>query len=138
MQHLWKNWFIDNFYPLTDVVEKSDRKYTFKNFYYTEVPFHNELKSYILSLNTITVGTSYEVYHVHRWEQGSFFNEHVDSNKNRRWAYVCELKSSECGTSLLVEGIKTKEGLFDCTTLHEVPTIKEGVRISLTVFGLPA
>jgi len=48
---------------------------------------------------------------------------------------MSELQESTCKTKLLVENKPTIEGLFLSNVPHKVPTIKEGTRISLTVFG---
>lgn len=137
MKKEWKDWFISKLYPLTDTVNWQDRSYSYTNLPISQVPFHKDLLYYIQSLSSITQNTKYDLYHVHKWSEGDYFNEHADYNMHRKWAYVCELQSSECNTSLLVEGIPTKEGLFDSNTLHEVPKIQKGTRISLTVFGSP-
>jgi hypothetical protein len=136
MKKEWKEWFINQtrVYPSSGFYDWEDRRYTYLNLFKGEVPFHEELKEYIFS----KVGkkdTFYEVYHVHTWKVGDFFKEHKDNNFNRRWSYVCELQPSECDTTLLVEGNPLEEGVFDFNTKHEVPMIKKGVRISLTVFG---
>lgn len=135
MKQEWKDWFINNRLEEQTFVEYDDRRYQYTNFHITNVPFHKELQEYIFSLNEITKGTEYDVYHVHTWNEGDFFGEHIDNNFRRKWAYVCELQESECGTSLIVEGIDKKEGIFDSNTKHSVPTIQKGTRISLTVFG---
>lgn len=137
MKREWKEWFVQNSDLAGDVnqYDWEDRKYLYLNIHNDKVPFHEELKEYIFSLNTSNEETDYEIYHVHYWNEGDFFSEHIDNNFNRRWSYVCELQPSECGTSLLVEGKPIKEGLFDSNTKHEVPPIQKGTRISLTVFG---
>ena len=48
---------------------------------------------------------------------------------------MCELQESKCKTKLLVEDTKLEEGWFDVYTKHRVPTITDGERISLTIFG---
>lgn len=135
MKQEWKDWFINNRNVGQEKKEFNDRRYKFTNFHYTDVPFHNELKEYIFSITPITENTIYELYHVHTWSEGDYFGEHIDNNFRRKWSYVCELQASECNTSLLVEGKELKEGIFDSNTLHEVPMIKKGTRISLTIFG---
>lgn len=111
--------------------------YEYINIHKNLVPFHNDLFNYITSLDDITKQTNYDMYHIHYWNEGNYFVEHVDDNFNRKWAYVCELKPSECNTHLLVNGFPFLEGIFDSQTKHEVPKIKKGKRISLTVFGTP-
>lgn len=135
MKEEWKSWFITNRSINQENQKFNDRSYNFTNFQCKDVPFHDELKKYICSLNQITNNTLYTLYHVHTWDVGDYFSEHIDDNFRRKWAYVCELQSSECNTSLLVEGKEIKEGMFNSKTLHEVPKIKKGTRISLTVFG---
>lgn len=137
MNKEWKDWFILNRLEEQTRVERKDRKYEHTTLSIKDVPFHEELKKYIFSLSNLTKGTQYNYYHIHTWKEGDFFNEHVDNNNKRVWSYVCELKESECKTSLLVEGKKTKEGIFDCNTKHEIPIVTKGTRISLTVFGSP-
>lgn len=137
MKNEWKRWFIDGSDYTDDfgTYDMDDRKYLYLNIHKSRVPFHEELRDYIFSLNPSTEPTDYEVYHIHYWGEGDFFDEHIDNNFKRRWAYVCELEPSDCDTSLLVEGKPIKEGLFDSNTKHKVPQIQKGTRISLTVFG---
>ena len=136
MKQEWKEWFVNQTKQNSSSgdYDWEDRRYTYFNLFYTQVPFHEELKKYIFS-QVEEKETQYEVYHIHTWNEGDFFGEHIDNNFKRRWAYVCELQPSECNTSLLVEGKPLKEGLFDSNTKHEVPKIQKGTRISLTVFG---
>jgi len=115
--------------------EEKNRKYTFYNIAMEDVPFYKELNTYINSLHSFT-NTFFKWYHVHIWGEGDYFKQHTDNHVGRVWSYVCELKSSECNTSLLVDGKEVKEAIFDTKTVHEVPPIKKGTRISLTVFGL--
>lgn len=135
MQKQWVEWFNSLFNSQLILKEHSDRKYYFLNIDKSNVPFHTDLSTYILSLSSITAETEYSTYHLHKWEEGCFFNEHIDSRIGRKWAYVYELQAPICGTSLLVEGKPKKECLFSSNILHEVPTIQEGTRLSLTVFG---
>jgi len=136
MKQEWKDWFIKSRKTNQDVRLFQNRKYYYTNIPKSDVPFHNELKEYIFSLSDITDNTSYEIYHIHTWYENDYFGLHTDGHYNRKWAYVCELKPSECNTSLIVNGKEIKEGIFDTNTLHEIPPIKKGIRISLTVFGL--
>jgi hypothetical protein len=135
MKQEWKDWFIQNRDIKQEHKKFDDREYKFTNFYFKDVPFHEELKQHIYSLNAITKNTVYDLYHVHTWEEGFYFGEHIDNNFRRVWSYVCELQESECKTTLLAEGNEMKEGIFTNTTKHEVPKIQKGIRISLTVFG---
>lgn len=134
MKQEYVDWFLKASENTQAYYNLSDRRYSYINLYKTKVPFHNELEEYIFSLHSFN-DTYYEQYHVHTWNVGDYFNEHIDSNFNRKWAYVCELKPSDCNTSLLVEGKEFKEGVFDSFTKHNLPPIKKGTRISLTVFG---
>lgn len=136
MKQEYIDWFLKVDKPTQGYYDLDDRKYSFVNLFKDEVPFHNELSTYISSLHSIP-NTYYELYHIHTWKEGAFFDEHIDNNFSRKWAYVCELKPSECNTSLLVEGKEFKEGVFDSNTRHSLPPIKKGTRISLTIFGLP-
>lgn len=135
MKQEYIDWFINNRESKQVKVDFPDRRYVYTNKYYTEVPFHTELKEYIYSLDDITQYTEYHYYHIHTWKEGDFFKEHIDGNYRRKWAYVCELQPSECKTKLVVDGLEMEEGIFDAFTLHRVPKIRQGTRISLTVFG---
>lgn len=135
MKKQYKSWFIENRKKDQEHYDWPDRRYTYTNFKSEEVPFHTELKDHILSFEGICENTDYENYHVHTWNVGDFFDEHMDNNFRRKWAYVCELQPSECGTKLVVDGLEMEEGVFNSTTLHRLPKIQHGVRISLTVFG---
>lgn len=135
MKQEYKVWFIQN----RDIDQESynwpDRSYKYTNIHYSKVPFHKELKEHIYSFKGIDISTEYATYHIHTWNEGDFFDEHMDNNFRRKWAYVCELKASECNTKLIVNGERMEEGVFDSFTLHSLPKIKQGTRISLTVFG---
>jgi len=135
MKEEWKEWFISQINEEVEEYDWDDRRYSYLNIFYKEVPFHEELKEYIFGFNPSKEETDYQVYHIHIWNEGDFFEEHIDNNFNRRWSFVSELKPSECETTLLVENKPLKEGLFDFKTKHEVPKIQKGTRISLTVFG---
>jgi hypothetical protein len=135
-----KKWFLDNIQDKVfkkTVVSKPrvERKYEYFNFTRSQVPFDSEFSDFLIDY----VGDSdftYELYHIHKWYAGSFFDTHYDRNANRKFGYVCELSASDCCTKLLVEDTPVTEAVFDCDTLHRVPVIKEGLRISLTVFGV--
>ena len=135
MKQEYKDWFIKNRSTEQESYKWPDRSYSYTNIYYKDVPFHNELKEYIYSFDLISPDTYYDTYHIHTWKEGDFFDEHMDNNFRRKWAYVCELQPSECTTKLVVDGIEMKEGVFGSTTLHRLPKIQQGTRISLTVFG---
>lgn len=131
----WINWFLLNTLARDFVTKKTKHcHYEYCNLYKDKVPFHDEFKNFL----TKYIGDTkfyYDVYHIHKWKVGNYFSEHTDNRANRRFAYVHELKESECKTKLLVEGVSLDFGLFDVHTLHSVPKIKKGERISLTVFG---
>ena len=135
MKQEYKDWFIQNRIVEEESYNWPDRRYRYTNIYFKNVPFHNELKEYIYSYDLISPETVYDVYHIHTWDEGDFFDEHIDNNFRRKWAYCCELKASECSTKLIVNGERMEEGVFDSFTLHSLPKIKQGTRISLTVFG---
>lgn len=137
MKQEYKDWFIENRDLKQYTYKESDRSYSCTNIYFKDVPFHQDLKEYIYSYNLVSPNTDYKVYHIHTWNEGDFFNEHTDNNLSRIWAYVCELKASECNTKLKANGEDMIEGVFDSNTLHTLPMIKKGIRISLTVFGGP-
>ena len=139
MKKEWKEWFINKINHCEDGGEYDweDRKYRYCNIQKEDVPFHEELKKYIFSFSPFTKDSVYDLYHIHTWGEGGFFLPHKDNNFGRKWSWVSELQESECNTSLLVWGTPIKEGIFDSNTLHEVPKIQKGVRISLTVFGKP-
>ena len=136
MKQEYRDWFIENSNLNPISRDGKNRRYTFSNIIYSDVPFHDDLKEYIFSLNSITKDSYYKVYHIHTWDEGDFFKQHTDNNGTRKWTYVCELKPSICNTKLLINGSAAKEGLFDIDIPHSVPYIQEGTRISLTVFGL--
>ena len=139
MKQEYKDWFLDTikdkkFTKAYSPSKKYGRKYEYYNLGRHEVPFDLEFKKYLETF----VGDSdfeFECYHLHKWSVGSFFNEHIDDRENRKFSYVCELQESECKTKLLVENILTEEGWFDVHTIHKVPVIQKGERISLTIFG---
>lgn len=136
MKQEFINWFISKKNNLGGNFCSSDRRYSYVNFSKDNVPFHEELKNHIFSLHLFT-NTYFNTYHLHIWNEGDFFDEHIDNNFGRKWAYVYELQPSLCSTSLVVNGKEIKEGVFDSNTPHFLPPIKQGTRISLTVFGLP-
>lgn len=114
--------------------EKGARRYNYFNIHRNNVPFDDEFNDMLSKL----VGDSYfdySLYHIHKWHEGCFFSSHTDERENRRFAFMSELQESTCKTRLLVKGKPTIEGLFLSNVPHKVPTIKEGTRISLTVFG---
>ena len=128
MEQEWVDWFLENIKSKTFTPEKRKHcQYEYYNFYKDNVPFNREFHQF-LSKQIGDNKFDYDVYHIHKWNEGSFFKTHIDDRDNRRFALVQELK-------LLVEGIKTEYALFDVHTEHSVPVIKKGERISLTVFG---
>jgi len=135
MKQEYKEWFINNRDLKQESYRWPDRSYSYTNINYRDVPFHNELKEHIYQYDLIPPDTYYDTYHIHTWNEQDFFDEHMDSNFRRKWAYVCELKASECHTKLIVNGEDMEEGVFSSTTLHRLPKIQQGTRISLTVFG---
>ena len=137
MKEEWKKWFISQLISISGTYDWKDRSYSYTNIDVEDVPFHKELMKHIYSLDEITCDSQYKVYHIHKWSVGDYFDEHMDNNFNRKWAYVCELQPSDCNTSLVVDGFPIKEGVFSSTTLHRLPKVQEGIRISLTVFGVP-
>ena len=136
MKQEFKDWFLNSLNRAQTLISSDDRRYSFINFHKKEIPFHQELENHIFSLHPFS-NTYFDIYHLHIWGKGDYFDEHRDSIFGRKWAYVCELKSSYCNTSLIVNGKELKEGVFDSSTYHYLPPIKLGTRISLTVFGLP-
>ena len=135
MEQEWIDWFLENIKSKTFTPEKRKHcQYEYFNFYKDDVPFNREFNQFLIK----RIGDNkfdYDVYHIHKWNEGSFFKTHTDDRDNRRFALVQELKESECKTKLLVEGAETEYALFDVYTEHSVPIIKKGERISLTVFG---
>lgn len=139
MKNKWKDWFLNYIedkefitedYPFYDV----KRNYQICNIEPSDVPFHEE---FVNTLKNLTGAEDFaiEQYHIHKWSKGNYFTEHIDDRDSRIFAYVCELKESDCKTKLLVNREPKDEAWFDVQTKHEVPKIKEGTRISLTVFG---
>lgn len=139
MKQEYKDWFLDNIkdkeFTKIDMPSKIyGRKYEYYNFGRHQVPFDSEFELYLQEFVNDT-NFEYDCYHLHRWKKGYYFSEHHDERENRKFSYVCELQSSNCKTKLLVENTLTEEGWFGVKTKHEVPPIKDGERISLTIFG---
>lgn len=135
----FKNWFLDytshaKFIQLEHSLSNINRKYEYYNIQREEVPFDSAFNRYLENLVGNTDFT-YDLYHVHKWKVGSYFDPHIDARDNRKFAYVCELKESKCKTKLLVNDKQVEESVFSVYTEHKVPEIKLGERISLTVFG---
>ena len=129
------DWFLNNIKNKEFTKrDKYGRNYEFYNFSRDQVPFDSNFHSYLKSFVKDTE-FEYDNYHIHKWKVGSYFNEHIDNRDNRKFAYMCELQESKCKTKLLVEDTKLEEGWFDVYTKHRVPTITDGERISLTIFG---
>jgi hypothetical protein len=135
MEQKWIDWFLDNTINKTFTIEKRKHcQYEYFNYHRDSVPFDSDFNLFLSKL----VGDSnfnYDVYHIHKWKEGSYFNTHKDDRDNRRFAYVQELQESECKTKLLVNETAKEYDWFDVHTYHSVPVIKKGERISLTVFG---
>ena len=135
MEQKWIEWFLENTANKTFTIEKRKHcQYEYFNYHRDNVPFDTQFNQFLSRL----VGDSkfnYDVYHIHKWKEGSYFNEHKDDRDNRRFAYVHELQESDCKTKLLVNGTAKEYDWFDVHTYHSVPVIKKGERISLTVFG---
>ena len=139
MKSEYKSWFLNNILDkeFTQVYIPSKnygRKYKFYNFSRKEVPFDNKFFMYLSEFVGMT-NFDYDCYHIHKWDKGDYFDEHIDDRANRIFSYVCELKESECKTKLIVENTLTEDNWFDIYTKHYVPKIQQGQRISLTVFG---
>ena len=133
------DWFLENIkdkeFTKIDAPSKLyGRKYEYYNFGRNEVPFDSEFKLYLQSFVNV-IDFEYDCYHIHKWNVGSYFSVHHDDRENRKFSYVCELQESDCKTKLLVGDEPTEEAWFDVYTKHEVPLIKKGQRISLTIFG---
>lgn len=111
------------------------RAYDFYNIKREIVPFDSEFNNFLIELTGDTEFT-YEVYHLHKYRPGDRFDEHNDALLNRKFAYCCELKPSDCNAKLVVDGQRVDEAWFDVNTSHYVEEIKQGHRYSLTVFGL--
>ena len=135
MKQEYKDWFIGNRDTEQEAYSWSDRSYKFTNIEISRVPFHEELRDYIYSFPNIDTEATYDMYHIHTWEEGDFFYEHIDSRYSRKWAFISELQPSDCNTKLMVEGKEFEEGVIGCFDLHGLPKIQKGTRISLTVFG---
>jgi len=139
MKKEWVKWFLNYISDKKFVIEnipyyRIKRNYQYYNIKSTEVPFHKEFFDYLTEFTNID-DFIFDFYHIHKWSVGSFFSSHIDNRDNRKFAYVCELQESNCKTKLLVEDKPTDESWFNVHTKHEVPKIKDGERISLTVFG---
>lgn len=139
MKEEWKEWFLNHISDKKFVVEKIPysgvkRNYQYHNIGISEVPFHKQFFDYLKELTKID-DFIIDFYHLHKWSVGSFFSLHTDNRDNRKFVYVYELQESNCKTKLLVENEPIDTGWFDVHIKHEVPKIKDGERISLTVFG---
>jgi len=139
MKKEWVKWFLDYISNKKFVIENTsyfriERNYQYHNIKASEVPFHNEFFDYLIEFTKID-DFIFDFYHIHKWNVGSFFSPHNDKRDNRKFAYVYELQESNCKTKLLVEDKPIDESWFNVHTKHEVPKIKDGERISLTIFG---
>jgi hypothetical protein len=139
MKHEYKKWFLENiidkeFTQIDLPYRQYSRKYEYYNFDRHEVPFDSDFEKYLIQF-VQTNDFEYDCYHIHKWGVGSYFDEHIDERVNRKIVYVCELQESKCKTKLIVENKEKEEDWFGIYTNHTVPKIKEGERISLTVFG---
>lgn len=139
MKKEWVKWFLSYVSNKTFEVENTPyfrikRNYQYYNIKTSEVPFHKEFFNYLVEF-TKTDDFNFDFYHIHKWSVGNFFSSHIDNRDNRKFAYVCELQESNCKTKLLVEGKPIDESWFNVHTRHEVPKIKDGERVSLTIFG---
>lgn len=140
MQNFYKQWFLQNIkdkrFKHTVIKEpRVARSYSYFSFSRTQVPFDSEFYAFLKDYTGIKEFT-YDYYHIHRWRVSDFFDVHIDKRENRLFGYCCELQESDCKTKLLVKNKPVDEAWFNNETLHNVPKIKNGVRISLTVFGL--
>lgn len=135
MEARYINWFLTNIEDkrFTKISQRY-MKYEYYNFSRDDVPFDTEFKSFLESYIGDT-DFDFECYHIHKWNVGSHFDEHIDDRENRKFSYVCELQESECKTKLLVNTTESNEAWFDVKTKHTVPKIQKGQRISLTIFG---
>ena len=135
MEQKWIDWFLNDIADKTFTnLKRRHCDYDFYNYHKDSVPFHAEFNQFLVNLVNDD-NFHYDIYHIHRWKEGSYFNRHNDDKANRKFAYVHELQESECKTKLLVEDKDSEYGWFDAYTYHSVPKIQKGVRISLTVFG---
>lgn len=139
MKQEYIDWFLENikdkeFTKIEVLSKKYGRNYQFYNFGKHEVPFDLDFELYLQNFVNDT-DFEYDCYHIHKWNEGCYFSTHHDDRENRKFSYVCELQESDCKTKLLVENQPIEEGWFDVHTNHEVPKIKKGQRISLTIFG---
>lgn len=139
MENTYRNWFLQNIqdkeFRTTVILEpKVARSYSYFSFLRSEVPFDSDFFVYLKEYTGVKDFT-FKYYHLHKWKKGDFFDVHIDKRENRIFGYCCELKESTCSTKLLVEGKKVDEAWFSNETLHNVPKVQKGERISLTVFG---
>src|SRR6056300_570897 len=139
MKQEHKNWLLNHVEgkQFTQSINKGkhgSRRYNYFNVHRNDVPFDDEFNNTLVEL----LGDSnfdYTLYHIHKWHEGCFFSTHTDERENRRFAFMSELQESTCKTKLLVENKPVVEGIFLSNVRHEVPVIKQGTRLSLTVFG---
>ena len=138
----WKEWIL-NYSKTKDwtFVDKSDDIYFPKKYSYcvldrNEVPFDNELNSYIEHY----IGSHFKYinhqYTLIKYEVGEFIGNHCDDYGNNVVTYVNELQPSNCNSNLIVNGIgEVKKVAYSSKIPHEVRPIKSGTRISLSMFG---
>ena len=140
MKAEWIDWIVDYSdgldwkYTESKPGDELDRRYSWCVLSRDKVPFDNELDGYIRAFigefNYVNTGYTLVKYNV-----GDYIGEHADYTGNNKVTYIRELKASDCGTGLTVEGTPLTECYFYNNVIHEVKPIKAGTRISLTMFG---
>jgi len=140
MKQEWKDWILN--YSENKTWERIDdqthpllqRKYSFCTLLRDEIPFDAELDEYIKKFigDDDYLNTRYILI---KYEKGDFIGEHCDKYKSNVVTYVCELKPSNCNSKLIIDGVPYDEASYDNTVSHRVDEIKDGTRISLTMFG---
>lgn len=135
----WANWFMDRLVgeqlEVANETLPMARHYKYKNFIVNDIPFGVELKQYITEFCKWRRDWVFKMVHLHVWRQGDYFDAHQDNVAGRMFTYVCELQKAHCNTRLLIDSTPMTEGYFRTDVVHQVPTVRNGTRVSLTVFG---
>lgn len=135
----WANWFLDRLIgenlELANETLPMGRQYKYKNFLASDIPFGVDLKKYITDFSREKREWVFKMVHIHVWRPGDYFEAHTDNVAGRMFTYVCELQKAHCNTRLLIDNNIVAEGYFQTDIVHQVPTVRNGSRVSLTVFG---
>ena len=140
MKKEWKDWIVN--YAKNqewELIDSKDNKilsrhYTWCRLPRNKVPFDSELNKYIESFigHDDYLNTGYTLI---KYEVGDYIGEHTDEYGGCAVTYVCEVQSSDCDSSLILNDVPVTECYYLNDVKHRVDPIKAGTRISLTMFG---